>query len=93
MTHPAYESVPPARWEWLIEAYAEQRQDLTAEVRIRTYYTVMLMWWVIRWARYLYEIPRGLDPRLVVRPENWQEETEQKAARFMARVEAHWEAL
>ncbi len=97
MTHPAYESVPSVRWAWLIEKYAEQRsrtaQDTNAALRIRTYYTVMLMWWVIRWARYLYEIPRGLDERLVPRPANWQEETERKAERFLARVEAHFDSL
>lgn len=97
MTHPAYESVLPARWEWVIEQYADQRartaQDTNAALRIHTYYTVMLMWWVIRWARYLYEIPRGLDERLVPRPANWQEETERKAERFLARVEAHFDSL
>ena len=90
MTHPAYESVPAARWEWVIGQYADQRartaQDMTAAIRIRTYFAVMLMWWVIRWARYLYEVPRGLDERLVARPENWLEETEQKAARFIMRA-------
>jgi hypothetical protein len=89
MTHPAYEGVTSARWEQLIAAYAEQRADPGARVRIQTYYTIMLVWWVVRWARYLYEVPRGLDPRLVSRPATWREETEQKYARYVARVEAH----
>ena len=93
ITHPAYETVSPERWEWVIEAYTARRQDASAKVRIRTYYTVMLMWWVIRWARYLYEIPRGLDPRLVRRSDNWHEDTERKYIRYIDRLEDHLDML
>lgn len=89
MTHPAYEGVPAARWTWLAGAYAEQRGDPLAVLRIQTYYTILLVWWVVRWARYLYEVPRGLDPRLVSRPPDWRTATEQKYTQHMARVEAH----
>ncbi len=97
MTHPAYESVLPARWKWVIEQYADQRarttQDTNAALRIHTYYTVMLMWWVIRWVRYLYEVPRGLDERLVARSADWLEKTEMQAEQFLRRVEKIWEGL
>ena len=89
ITHPAYEQVPTARWEWLIAAYTEQCGDPSASVRIHTYTTIMLIWWVVRAARYLYEVPCGLDPRLVQRPPHWQAETQRKYARFVARAQAH----
>ena len=89
MTHPAYETVASTRWERLVEAYATQMNDPTAILRIQTYYTLQLVWWAVRWARYLYEVPRGLDRRLVSRPDNWQTETEQKYARHVERTEAH----
>ncbi len=89
MSHPAYEDVPLKQWEQVIAEYAQQRQDFYVDLRIRTYYTIMLAWWVVRIARGLYEIPRGLDPRLVARPDNWQIEMEQKYQRFVHRAEAH----
>ncbi len=65
MTHPGYTEVASARWDWLIDAYAEQMGDPTAAFRVHTYNTMMLVWWVVRLARYLYEVPRNLDQRLV----------------------------
>ena len=64
MTHPAYFSVQQPRWEWVIERYTACSGDDGAPVRIRTYYPLMLAWWVARTARLIYELPRGLDPRL-----------------------------
>jgi aminoglycoside phosphotransferase (APT) family kinase protein len=93
IAHPAYEHVPWGRWEQLVTEYAERRGDRSAIVRIRTYYTMMLVWWVVRCARYLYEVPRGLDPRLVSRPADWREETERKYIQFVTRAEAHIAAL
>jgi Phosphotransferase enzyme family len=93
MTHPGYETVAPTRWDWLIDAYVERTGDRTAALRIQTYYTIMLVWWVVRLARYLYEVPRGLDQRLVRHPPDWQAETERKYARYAARAEQHFAAL
>jgi hypothetical protein len=45
-----------------------------------------MAWWVARIARYLYEIPRGLDARLVSRPPGWQEEMQAKYARYLRRA-------
>jgi aminoglycoside phosphotransferase (APT) family kinase protein len=72
MTHPAYIHVAGKRWDWLLAAYAERRQDPGAILRTRTYRTILLVWWVVRWVRYLYEVPRGLDPRLAARPVDWR---------------------
>ena len=93
LVHPAYEGVPMARRQELSAGYAQQMEDPTADVRIQTYYTVLLMWWVVRWARYLYEVPRGLDPRLVARPTGWQEHAEREYAQYLARTEEHFESL
>jgi aminoglycoside phosphotransferase (APT) family kinase protein len=72
MTHPAYMGVPLERWNWVTDRYAELIQDGAVAVRIRTYYKMIAVWWVARMARYLYEIPRGLDRRLVAPSVDWQ---------------------
>ena len=83
MTHPAYATCA-APWDALIETYAERMNDETAPLRISTYTTIMLVWWVVRWARYLYEVPRGLDQRLVARPADWPQHAEREYARYLA---------
>ena len=65
MAHPSYATVSPARWNWVIEEYCRLMNDTRMEIRIRTYHRIMLVWWVVRCARYLYDIPRGKDRRLV----------------------------
>jgi hypothetical protein len=47
----------------------------------------MQVWWAVRWTRTLYEVPRGLDQRLVERGPSWQGEAERAYARALARVE------
>jgi aminoglycoside phosphotransferase (APT) family kinase protein len=64
MTHPAYLAVPAARWEALIAQYARLSDDPYAPEKIATFLPLMLIWWVARNARSLYELPRGLDQRL-----------------------------
>jgi thiamine kinase-like enzyme len=71
ITHPAYADVLADRWKWLIEAYCAQCGDPGAATRIRVYRLLMLVWWVARLARTLYEVPRGGDQRLVARPRGW----------------------
>ena len=83
MTHPAYSHVAGERWDWLLARYAERRQDQGAILRARTYRTVMLVWWVVRWVRYLYEVPRGLDPRLVALPTDWRSNAQAQYQRYL----------
>jgi thiamine kinase-like enzyme len=83
MIHPAYIPVSTTRWEWVIKRYAEQVADVMVERRIRTYYRILAVWWVARMARYLYEIPRGLDQRLVERPADWLAQAEQKYTHYL----------
>lgn len=85
MVHPAYEGVAQSRWDWFISAYAAQHSDPTLAVRVRTYTVILLAWWLVRWARYLYEVPRGLDPRLVERADDWQAQAERHYHRYQAR--------
>lgn len=93
MTHPAYDSVPPERWRELIHAYALRRGDDTFHTRVQTYVTVLRVWWVVRSARYLYEVPRGLDPRLSPRSDHWRPETERHFTRHVSLAERHLNAV
>ena len=89
MTHPEYENVTTEEWKFVIESYAIEANDADCFIRIHTYYVEMLLWWVIRYARFLYEIPRGLDERLVKRPDNWQQETEKKLTAAIKKLQAY----
>jgi hypothetical protein len=86
ITHPAYAGVPPERWGPPIAAYARRMGDPGASERVATYSTIMWLWWVVRWARYLYEVPRGLDPRLAARPATWQADATRSYERYLARA-------
>ncbi len=93
MAHPEYEKVSAEDWEFVIQTYIELTNEPACKIRIETYYLQMLMWWVIRWLRYLYEIPRGLDERLVKRPDNWKLEMDKKYAAYLERLQARISAL
>ncbi|MAS35889.1 MAG: hypothetical protein CL610_17910 [Anaerolineaceae bacterium] len=83
MIHPAYMDVDADRWEWVIATYCQHTNDADAEQRIRTYYPILAVWWVARLARYLYEIPNGLDQRLIERPADWQQSTQMKFEHYV----------
>ncbi len=87
--HPAYNAVGRADWDRFMAAYDERGDDATAAVRRRAYETIMLVWWLVRWARYLYEVPRGLDSRLVSWPEGWLAEVERQYNRYLAQADAN----
>ena len=83
MTHPAYLNVPRSRWEWVSRTYARlSRNDAVAE-RVKVYYPHLVAFWVARFARTLYEVPQGLDQRMVERPSNWQEDTMRKYQHYL----------
>lgn len=88
ITHPAYMEVPLSRWDWVIDAYCDLAQGDAIATRIRTHWKIMLVWWVARIARYLYEIPRGLDERLVSRPPGWQADMQAKYRHYLRWAEA-----
>lgn len=41
-----------------------------------------------RFARLLYEVPRGLDERLVTRPAGWEATAPRQYQRYLARADA-----
>lgn len=81
--HPQYASVPDKRWRWVINLYGEMVGDATAVGRIHAYVPLMLVWWATRLARARYEVPRGLDERLVARPSNWQAQNQALYERYL----------
>ena len=85
--HPAYEGVSNSRWDQFTAAYDQRRDDPTLALRVQTYTTIMLVWWVVRWARYLHEVPLGLDMRLVDRPPGWLAGVERQYHRYLAQAE------
>jgi aminoglycoside phosphotransferase (APT) family kinase protein len=98
-THPAYLDVPPAHWEWVVETYCALRaggaepptsrsaaSDRTFRLRVRTYRRLMLVWWVVRLSRSLYEVLRGLDQRLAPRSTSWYARTETALDRYLVRA-------
>ena len=88
ITHPAYAAVPSERYEWLIDAYCARRHDPSTAIRIRVYHHMMLIWWVARLARMLYEAPRGGDQRLVTRPAGWMADMREKYGRDLGLARA-----
>jgi thiamine kinase-like enzyme len=86
-THPFYADVDDLRWEWVIAAYAALREDGGAPIRIHAYTQLLNAWWAVRLARMLYEIPRGLDPRLVERPEGYMDYLQDKFERTLQQTE------
>lgn len=88
MTHPAYRTIPFSRWTWVIEHYCTTMNDVTAATRIAVYSKTLLVWWTVRFARMLYEVPQGLDQRLVPRPQNWEQDIRAKYDEYLARAES-----
>ncbi|MDP9315599.1 MAG: aminoglycoside phosphotransferase family protein [Chloroflexota bacterium] len=88
MTHPAYRTIPCSRWTWVIENYCAMVNDATVATRITVYYKTMLVWWAVRFARMLYEVPQGLDQRLVPRPQNWEQDIRAKYDEYLTRAES-----
>jgi hypothetical protein len=91
-THASYVDVPAARWEWALDAYCQRAgergfDDPALALRLRVYLRAMAVWWVVRLARYLYEIPAGLDQRLVPWPEDWEEGMRKKYDHYLGLAE------
>lgn len=83
LSHAGYMDVPADRKDWIAAAYASMVGQPDVVTRVNTYHTVLLVWWVVRFERYLYEIPRQLDNRLVERPANWRQEALRKRAYYI----------
>jgi thiamine kinase-like enzyme len=88
VAHVAYVQVPATQWEWVIDTYCSLVEDATAPLRIRVYCKILAVWWVGRLARYLYEIPRGLDRRLVTWSADWQADIQAKYEHYLCLADA-----
>ena len=86
MAHPGYMTVGHDRWHWVVQTYCDMIGQTIAARRIWIYYQMMLVWWVARLERALYEIPAGLDPRLVERPPTWQRDILNKRKHYVDRA-------
>ena len=87
ITHPAFITVQPERWDWVIERYCSLTNSNPAAERIAAYTPILMVWWVARSERYLYEIPRGLDKRFAERPPDWEAETQRKYNHYLHTAE------
>lgn len=77
-THPAYAAVPIEQRDWVVAMYCAQTGDPTTHERVRSYTVLMLIWWMARIARLLYEVPLGRDQRLVARSSDWATKTKRQ---------------
>ncbi|MCB0114381.1 MAG: aminoglycoside phosphotransferase family protein [Caldilineaceae bacterium] len=96
IAHIAHLEVPAERWHWFVDRYVggEQHAD-PLRTRIETYLPLMLVWWVVRIARYLHETERGLDKRLVAPEPGWRATKEQQLSVYFERASralAPWRA-
>ena len=88
MTHPAYHAVAPERWTFVTVTYGALADDAFLPVRVATYRRTLLVWWVARLERMLFEVARGGDQRLVARPPEWPARTRALLEHFVALAEA-----
>jgi hypothetical protein len=72
----------------LVDRYCRLVDDGTARLRIQVYCEILRVWWAAGLARYLYELPRGRDWRLVAWPAGWQADVEHKYEHYLALAEA-----
>jgi len=89
ISHAAYLDVPAERWTWIRARYADLASatgDAGADERIGTYVTLMDASWAARFARMLYEIPRGLDDRLTPWPDGWLQTVRRNYERHLERA-------
>jgi len=89
LVHPSYEDVPQEQLERFAHCYAAQSGDPGLLARVWADRTVLLAWWAVRFARYIYEIPRGLDPRLAQPQPGWLDGMQLKYERALDKAHAH----
>jgi thiamine kinase-like enzyme len=87
-SHVAWIEVPAWRWAWFVEAYGRLAGDRTVARRAEVYRRILLVWWAVRLARYLYDIPRGRDQRLADWPVGWQADIAAKYDHYVRLAEA-----
>lgn len=90
LAHPAYGPVSAETAAQVARHYADLSANRAAPARIVTYFHIVLVYWVVRFARTLYEVPRGLDERMVARPKAWREDTARKFRTYLELASAQF---
>jgi thiamine kinase-like enzyme len=88
MLHPAYLGVSGDRWRWFVDRYTARSSDPGSHCRIWVYARILSVYWVARLARYVREVPLGLDERLVERPSGWLDDRSNKYDYYVAVAQA-----
>lgn len=88
IVHAAYMDVLQERWDWVIDYYCATVHDSNLRIRIQTYRKILIVWWLARFARYMYEVPLGLDKRLAQRDPNWQADMQSKYDHYLHLAES-----
>lgn len=88
ITHPAFIDIPEERWAWVRATYQHLASDTQIGRRIKIYTAILLVWWVVRLERYLYDIPRGQDRRLVPPQPGWEADIEYKRQHYTIAADA-----
>ena len=83
LAHPSFQPLPAERRRRVTNRYCELRGDASAAVQVGVYYRFVLVGWAIRFARYLYEIPRGRHERLAPRPPDWQDQMQRQYEQYV----------
>ena len=84
LNHAAHIDMTNERRDWFVKQYCQRCSDPSMATRIWTYQKILVVWWVVRTYRYLYEMPRGLDPRLAQMPDNWEAVIQAKYEHYLA---------
>ena len=85
LTHPRYMHLDDQQRHWFSRSYANHDPQILE--RMALYEQTMLIWWIIRLARMLYDIPRGADQRLVAWNQDWQAQTRFKLEYYWQRFQ------
>jgi len=75
--------VPAERWDWVRARYLSLTPHAGVEERIAVYTPLMYGFWVARFARMLYEVPRGGDRRLTPWPVGWLDAVRGRYQRYL----------
>lgn len=90
LAHPAYGPVSAETVAQVAEHYADLSANRAAPARIVPYFRIVLVYWAVRFARTLYEVPRGLDERLVARPKPCREDVTRKFRTYLELASAQF---
>ncbi|MGE3911623.1 MAG: phosphotransferase family protein [Chloroflexota bacterium] len=83
LAHVAYLDVPPERLAWARDLYLSLTPYPGVVERLAVYLPLAYGQWVARFARMLYEVPRGADRRLTPYPDGWLDAVRVRYERYL----------